>query len=42
VPGPAILEQIDTTTVIPPGYVADVEVSGNLKIRRAADAAARG
>jgi N-methylhydantoinase A len=42
VPGPAILEQIDTTTVIPPGYVADVEVSGNVKIRRAAGAGARG
>jgi N-methylhydantoinase A len=35
VPGPAIVEQADTTTVIPPGYVAQVEASGNLRIRRA-------
>ncbi|MCI0546950.1 MAG: hydantoinase/oxoprolinase family protein [Candidatus Rokubacteria bacterium] len=33
-PGPAIVEQADTTTVIPPGHVALVEVSGNLRIRR--------
>jgi N-methylhydantoinase A/oxoprolinase/acetone carboxylase beta subunit len=32
--GPAIVEQPDTTTVIPPGYVALVERSGNLRIRR--------
>jgi N-methylhydantoinase A len=32
--GPAIVEQPDTTTVIPPGYVAIVERSGNLRIRR--------
>jgi len=32
--GPAIIEQPDTTTVIPPGYVAQVEESGNLKIRK--------
>jgi N-methylhydantoinase A len=32
--GPAIVEQPDTTTVIPPGYVAVVERSGNLRIRR--------
>jgi len=35
VPGPAIVEQIDTTTVIPPRYEAHVETSGNLRIRRA-------
>jgi N-methylhydantoinase A len=33
--GPAIVEQADTTSVIPPGYVAIVETSGNLRIRRA-------
>jgi N-methylhydantoinase A len=32
--GPAIVEQPDTTTVIPPGYAASVEASGNLRIRR--------
>jgi len=34
VEGPAIVEQADTTTVIPPGYVALAEESGNLRIRR--------
>jgi N-methylhydantoinase A len=33
--GPAIVEQADTTTVIPPGYAAVVDPSGNLRIRRA-------
>jgi N-methylhydantoinase A len=33
--GPAIVEQADTTSVIPPGHVAVVEASGNLRIRRA-------
>ncbi len=33
--GPAIVEQPDTTTVIPPGHAAIVEASGNLRIRRA-------
>jgi N-methylhydantoinase A len=33
--GPAIVEQPDTTTVIPPGHLAIVEASGNLRIRRA-------
>jgi N-methylhydantoinase A len=33
--GPAIVEQTDTTTVIPPGYLALMEASGNLRIRRA-------
>jgi N-methylhydantoinase A/oxoprolinase/acetone carboxylase beta subunit len=32
--GPAIVEQPDTTTVIPPGSAALVEASGNLRIRR--------
>lgn len=34
VPGPAIVEQPDTTTVIPPGYAARVEESGNLRLRK--------
>jgi N-methylhydantoinase A len=34
VPGPAIVEQADTTTVIPPGHAAAVDPSGNLRIRR--------
>jgi N-methylhydantoinase A/oxoprolinase/acetone carboxylase beta subunit len=34
VPGPAIVEQPDTTTVVPPGWVARVEASGNLRIRK--------
>jgi N-methylhydantoinase A len=34
-PGPAIVEQADTTTVIPPGWAAAMEESGNLRIRRA-------
>ena len=33
-PGPAIVEQPDTTTVIPPGWVARVEDSGSLRIGR--------
>jgi N-methylhydantoinase A/oxoprolinase/acetone carboxylase beta subunit len=33
-PGPAIVEQADTTTVVPPGWEAEVEESGNLRIRR--------
>jgi N-methylhydantoinase A len=33
-PGPAIVEQTDTTTVIPPGVVALVDDSGNLRLRR--------
>jgi N-methylhydantoinase A len=32
--GPAIIEQPDTTTIIPPGYSAYVEESGNLRIRK--------
>jgi N-methylhydantoinase A len=32
--GPAIVEQADTTTVVPPGHVAAVDLSGNLRIRR--------
>jgi N-methylhydantoinase A len=32
--GPAIVEQPDTTTVIPPGVVAVVDDAGNLRLRR--------
>ncbi len=34
VTGPAILEQPDTTTVIPPGWAGTVEASGNLRLGR--------
>ena len=34
VAGPAIVEQADTTVVIPPGHAALVEPSGNLRLRR--------
>jgi N-methylhydantoinase A/oxoprolinase/acetone carboxylase beta subunit len=34
VAGPAIVEQPDTTTVVPPGWAARVEGSGNLRIGR--------
>jgi N-methylhydantoinase A/oxoprolinase/acetone carboxylase beta subunit len=33
--GPAILEQLDTTTVIPPGVTAVVDEAGTLRLRRA-------
>jgi N-methylhydantoinase A/oxoprolinase/acetone carboxylase beta subunit len=33
--GPAIVEQLDTTTVIPPGVTARVDDAGNLRLRRA-------
>jgi N-methylhydantoinase A len=32
--GPAIVEQDDTTTVIPPGVTAVVDEVGNLRLRR--------
>jgi N-methylhydantoinase A len=32
--GPAIIEQMDTTIVIPPGYAATVDSASNLRIRR--------
>ena len=32
--GPAIIEQPDTTTVVPPGWAVRVEESGNLLLRR--------
>src|SRR5256885_675041 len=32
--GPAIVEQSDTTTVIPPGVTALVDDAGNLRLRR--------
>jgi N-methylhydantoinase A/oxoprolinase/acetone carboxylase beta subunit len=35
VPGPAIVEQTDTTTVIPPGVSALVDEAGNLRLRSA-------
>ena len=35
IPGPAIIEQTDTTTVIPPGVTALVDDAGNLRLRRA-------
>jgi N-methylhydantoinase A len=35
VAGPAIVEQADTTTVIPPGVTATVDDAGNLHLRRA-------
>ena len=34
--GPAIVEQPDTTTVVPPGWTARVEQSGNLRLSRIA------
>ena len=34
VAGPAIVEQADTTTVVPPGHVAEVDASANIRIRR--------
>jgi N-methylhydantoinase A len=34
VPGPAILIQQNATTLLPPGYVAEVAEYGNLHIRR--------
>jgi N-methylhydantoinase A len=36
VPGPAIVEQVDTTTVIEPGFVATVDPFGNLLLDRGA------
>jgi N-methylhydantoinase A len=33
VAGPAIVEQLDTTTVVPPGHRATVDGVGNLVIR---------
>jgi N-methylhydantoinase A len=36
VPGPAILEQPDATTVVDPGLVARVDVLGNVIMERAA------
>jgi N-methylhydantoinase A/oxoprolinase/acetone carboxylase beta subunit len=34
--GPAIVEQMDTTTVLPPSHEAVVDESGNLRLRRTA------
>ena len=33
-PSPAIIEQPDSTTLIPPGYAARVDGAGNLVIGR--------
>ena len=33
-PGPAVIEQADTTTVVPPGWMARVDESGNLRVSR--------
>ncbi len=32
--GPALVHQLDTTTLVPPGWVADVDASGNLILER--------
>jgi len=32
VPGPAIIEQMDTTTIVPPGFAATVDPIGNLRL----------
>ena len=32
VPGPAIIEQMDTTTIVPPGFTATVDPIGNLHL----------
>jgi N-methylhydantoinase A len=34
--GPAIIEQLDTTTVLPPDHTAVVDDAGNLRLRRTA------
>ena len=34
VPGPAIIVQHDSTTLVPPGYIARVGISGTLHINR--------
>jgi N-methylhydantoinase A len=34
--GPAIIEQMDTTTVVPPGWSAEADAQGNLLLERAA------
>jgi N-methylhydantoinase A len=40
VAGPAIVEQADTTTVVPPGYAAEVDASRNIRITRVPPGAA--
>jgi N-methylhydantoinase A len=32
--GPALVHQLDTTTLVPPGWVADVDAAGNLILER--------
>jgi len=34
VPGPAVIEELDSTTVIHPDYAAQVDQYGNLLLRR--------
>jgi N-methylhydantoinase A len=34
VPGPAVIEELDSTTVVHPGYAAHVDQYGNLLLRR--------
>lgn len=34
-PGPAVIEQMDTTTIIPPGYAGEVDPGDNLILARA-------
>jgi N-methylhydantoinase A len=34
VPGPAVIEELDSTTVVHPGYEASVDQHGNLLLRR--------
>jgi N-methylhydantoinase B/oxoprolinase/acetone carboxylase alpha subunit len=37
--GPAVIEQMDTTTIVPPGFVAAVDPIGNLRLSRGGSAA---
>jgi len=37
VEGPAIVLQMDSTTVVPPGHAVAADTAGNLLIRRAQD-----
>ena len=34
-PGPAIVEEAESTTVVPPGWGLEVDGAGNLVVRRA-------
>jgi N-methylhydantoinase A len=35
-PGPAVVEEFDSTSIIHPGYAAEVDGYGNLIVRRQA------